>query len=243
MMTFSWTDRYRAPSRRRVVVFATAALLCLIPFPRPVCAEIGEEQPSPEMPRLEELLQGYNENIGRAAVLIDSLRVNQEMVEPTEDGSSKGARAVLSYSRDEGMGREELFSDLGHPVGEYQLSSLVGPALVPDEYDVTLVGVEGMEGRSCYRLDVTAVERDADHFDGSVWVEVGSLGLVRITGVVADPPFPVRRIGLDKAFEPVPEGFRLLRRHTGEIDIRMGFIKRQGTMHIFYTDYELTLSQ
>ncbi|MFH1688795.1 MAG: hypothetical protein ABIE42_00985 [Candidatus Eisenbacteria bacterium] len=192
---------------------------------------------------LEEVLEGYNANINRAMAAIETLRVEQEMVEPTKDGGEKGALAVLSYHRDEGMHREESYSNLGHPVGKYSLSSLVGPELLSGEYDVFLTGVEDMEGRRCYLLAVTATERDAEHFDGKVWVEVGSLGLVRIIGEVADPPFPVKRIKLDKAFEPTPEGFRLLRRHTGEVDIKLALISRNGVMHIFYTDYVIVSSR
>ena len=187
--------------------------------------------------RLEDVLTGYNANIHDAMAAIETLRVEQEMLEPAKGGGEKRAQALLSYSRGEGMQREEHSSDLGHPVGEYELRSLVGPELPSGEYDVLLAGVEDMEGRRCYKLSVTAIERDIEHFDGTVWVEVGSLGLVRITGEVADPPFPVERITLDKAFELVPEGFRLLRRHTGEIDIRLAFVRRHGMMHIFYTDY------
>ncbi len=192
---------------------------------------------------LKEVLAGYNANIQDAMAAIETLRVEQEMLEPAKGGGEKQAQALLSYSRREGMRREEHSSDLGHPVGEYELRSLVGPELPSGEYDVLLAGVEDMEGRRCYKLSVTAIERDIEHFDGTVWVEVGSLGLVRITGEVADPPFPVERITLDKAFELVPEGFRLLRRHTGEIDIRLAFVRRQGTMHIFYTDYVIVTSR
>ncbi|MCK4410512.1 MAG: hypothetical protein KAW67_10515 [Candidatus Eisenbacteria sp.] len=192
---------------------------------------------------LEDVLAGYNANIHDAIAAIETLRVEQEMLEPTKEDGEKRALALLLYSRGEGMRREERSSDLGHPVGEYELRSLVGPELPPAEYDVLLTGVEDMDGRRCYRLSVTAIERDVEHFDGTVWVEVGSLGLVRILGQVADPPFPVERITLDKAFEPVPEGFRLLRRHTGEIDIRLAFVRRHGMMHIFYADYAIVTSR
>jgi hypothetical protein len=192
---------------------------------------------------LDGLLDAYNANIRLTMDSIDTLRVMQEMVEPTSEGGRKGALAVLRYRRGEKMERDELSSDLGHPVGEYSLKSLVGPELLSDEYDVRLTGTEEMEGRTCHRLEVTATKRDSDHFDGSVWVEVGSLGLVRIVGEVADAPFPVRTVTLDKAFEPVPEGPRLLRRHTGEIDIQAAFVRRHGVMHIFYTDYEISLTQ
>jgi hypothetical protein len=174
---------------------------------------------------------------------IDTLRVAQEMVEPTEDGGQKRAEAVLVYRRDEGMVREETYSDLGHPVGEYSLKSLVGPEILTEEYDVRLDGTEEMEGRVCHRLAVTATERDSDHFDGTVWVEVETLGLVRIAGEVADAPFPVQKITLDKAFEPFGDGFHLLRRHTGEIDIRIAFVNRHGLMHIFYSDYQVRASR
>jgi hypothetical protein len=191
---------------------------------------------------LDDVLAGYNANISDAMAAIETLRVEQEMLEPTKGGGEKRALASLCYSRGRGMQREERSSDLGHPVGEYGLRSLVGPELPPTEYDVLLAGIEDMEAYLCYKLSVTAIERDVEHFDGTVWVEVESLGLVRIIGQVADPPFPVEKITLDKAFEPVPEGFRLLRRHTGEIDIRLAFVSRHGMMHIFYTDYEIVTS-
>lgn len=217
----------------------TVALVCAICTP-----SIGQpvehaRVDSVGTPSLDDVLAGYNANIRNAMAAIETLSVKQEMVEPTEEGGEKRALALLSYSRGEGMQREELSSGLGHPVGEYELRSLVGPELLRAEYDVILAGVEEMEGRRCHRLSVTAIERDVEHFDGTVWVEVGSLGLVRITGQVADPPFSIERITLDKAFEPVPEGFQLLRRHTGEIDIRLTFISRHGMMHIFYTDYAI----
>ena len=232
-----------AGQRARALSAVTIALLCAIctPFTGRAAEPAGVD--SIGMLSLEEVLEGYNANIRGAMAAIETLRVEQEMVEPTEEGGEKRALALLSYSRGEGMQREECSSDLGHPVGEYKLGSLVGPELLPGEYDVLLTGVEDMEGRWCYRLSVTATERDVEHFDGTVWVEVGSLGLVRIIGQVADPPFSIERITLDKAFEPVPEGLRLLRRHTGAIDIRLAFVRRHGVMHIFYTDYAIVTSR
>jgi len=192
---------------------------------------------------LDEVLAGYNANIAHAMTAIGTLSVRQEMVEPVDDGGEKRALAVLSYGREGGMKREELSSNLGHPTGEYTLRSLVGPEILADEYDAVLAGIEEVDGRTCHRVSVTARARDRDHFDGDLWIEVGSLGLVRIVGEVADPPFPVQRVRLDKAFEPVPEGFRLLRRHTGEVDIKLALINRHGLMHIFYLDYAVNSSQ
>ena len=196
-----------------------------------------------ETPSLDELLAGYNANIEHAMTAIETLSVRQEMVEPEEGGGEKRALAVLTYGRERGMEREELSSDIGHPKGEYTLRSLVGPEILADEYGAVLAGIEEMDGRTCYRVSVTALERDRDHFDGDVWIEVGSLGLVHIVGEVADAPFPVQRVRLDKAFEPVADGFRLLRRHTGEVDIKLALISRHGLMHIFYLDYAVTSSQ
>ena len=237
------TESCGAGQRARALSAVTIALLCALctPFTGRAAEPAGVD--SIGMLSLEEVLEGYNANIRGAMAAIETLRVEQEMVEPTEEGGEKRALALLSYSRGEGMQREECSSDLGHPVGEYKLRSLVGPELLPGEYDVLLTGVEDMEGRWCYRLSVTATERDVEHFDGTVWVEVGSLGLVRIIGQVADPPFSIERITLDKAFEPVPEGLRLLRRHTGAIDIRLAFVRRHGVMHIFYTDYAIVTSR
>jgi hypothetical protein len=186
-----------------------------------------------------EILVGYNASIARAMAEIESLRVEQEMVEPTDEGGEKRATAVLTYRLGDGMERDELSSDIGHPVGDYSLESLVGPEILPLEYDVVLEGVEDMGGRPCYRLALTATERDSRHFDGTVWVDADGLGLVRITGEVADAPFPVQRIWLDKEFEPVSEGFRLLRRHATEIDIRFAFITKHGVAHIEYTNYSV----
>ena len=232
-----------AGQRARALSAVTVALLCAVctPFTGRAAEPAGVD--SVGMLSLEEVLEGYNANIHGAMAAIETLRVEQEMLEPAKEGGEKRALASLFYRRAEGMQREEFSSDLGHPVGEYELQSLVGPELLSGEYDVLLTGVEDMEGRRCHRLSVTATERDIEHFDGTVWVEVGSLGLVRIIGEVADPPFPVERIKLDKAFEPVPEGFRLLRRHTGEIDIRLAFVRRHGVMHIFYTDYAVVTSR
>ncbi len=229
--------------RARALSAVTVALLCAVctPFTGQAVEPAGVD--SIGMLSLEEVLEGYNANIHGAMAAIETLRVEQEMLEPAEEGGEKRAMASLFYRRAEGMQREEFSSDLGHPVGEYELQSLVGPELLSGEYDVLLAGVEDMEGRRCHRLSVTAIERDVEHFDGTVWVEVGSLGLARIIGEVADPPFPVERIKLDKAFEPVPEGFWLLRRHTGEIDIRLAFVRRHGMMHIFYTDYAIVTSR
>jgi len=191
---------------------------------------------------LIEILSLYNSNIAFAMASIETLRVEQEIVEPAEDGAEKRARAVLTYRRGGEMQREELFSDVGHPVGDYRLESLVGPEILTTEYDVKVAGTESVDGVICYRLDVEATERDSRHFDGNVWVSVHDLGLVRITGEVADAPFPVQRVTLDKTFESVAGGLRLLRDHTAEVDIRFAFITRHGLAHILYTDYDVSLS-
>lgn len=241
-VTAATTDRARF-RRAGETACAALAVVCAVCAPAPAWSAGAAGADSTGTLTLERVLEGYNASIGRAMAAIETLRVEQEMVEPTEDGGQKGALAVLSYRRDDGMHREELSSNLGHPTGEYSLSSLVGPELLPDEYAVTLAGIEEMEGRRCYALSVTAIERDSEHFDGGVWVEVGSLGLVRIIGEVSDPPFPVKKVKLDKAFEPTPDGLWLLRRHTGEIDIQLAFVSRHGKMHIFYTGYSLETSQ
>lgn len=186
---------------------------------------------------LEEVLAGHNANVRRAIDCIDTLWVEQEMLEPQPDGTNKRALAVLTYGRSGVMTREEVSSDLGYPAGRYSLLSLIGPELTESEYSVELRGIEEMEGRECYRLSVTALSRDADHFDGDVWIETSGLGLVRIAGEVADSPFPLVRITLDKAFEPGPGGFWLLRRRSGEAEAQIGFIRKSGRRHVFYYDY------
>ncbi len=192
-------------------------------------------------PDIEHVLARYNEGIRRALEVIESLRVDQEMFEPQGDGSTKRATAVLSYEKGSEMTREETRSDLAHPAGDYSLRSLVGPVLERSEYDVEFEGVEEKEGHVCYRLSVVATVRDVDHFDGTVWISTETLGPVRIIGAVADPPFPVSEIRLDKAFQPGPGGLWLVRRHTGEVEVSLLFVKKRGVRHIFYDGYDVTL--
>jgi hypothetical protein len=195
--------------------------------------------PAAEAPDIDEILEGYNANIDRAMATIETLRVQQELVEPSDGEGDKRAFAVLTYRRGEGMERDEISSDIGHPVGEYTLESLVGPVVLSSEYGVSLDGVEDMEGRPCYRLSLTAIERDMKHFDGTVWIDRDDLGLVRIKGDVADPTFPIRSIAFDKLFGREEGGLNLLERHSGEIDIRLGFIHRHGVMDILYSGYSI----
>ncbi|MBN2564808.1 MAG: hypothetical protein JXB46_03775 [Candidatus Eisenbacteria bacterium] len=206
-------------------------------------ALLGVEGRDAALLGVEDILTGYNAAIRRTMAAIESLRVEQDLLEPLEDGKENRASAVLTYTRDGGMEREELESNIGHPTGEYTLASLVGPELKVEEYAISLAGVEDKDGRQCYDLEVSAIARDLGHFDGHVWVTVRGLHLVRVTGEVADPPFPVVKIGLDKAFEPVTDDLWLLRRHTGEVEVRLGFVKRHGMLHIFYNDYSVSVSE
>ena len=190
---------------------------------------------------LDAILDGYNAGIRRALDAIDTLKVEQEMIEPYPDGTEKRALAVLRYNRDQGMVRDEMSSDLRYPTGNYTIQSLIGPELARADYEVSLEGREEAEGRYCHRLSIVARERDADHFDGTVWVSTEDLSLVRVSGRVADPPFPVSLITLDKVFEPGPHGLSLLRRHSGEVEASLGFVRKKGVRHIFYYDYELSV--
>ncbi|MFH1502547.1 MAG: hypothetical protein ABIG03_05835 [Candidatus Eisenbacteria bacterium] len=189
---------------------------------------------------LAALLRAYNDGVERALACVESLRVEQVIFEPQSDGSTKRAEAVLSYSRDGGMEREVGLSEISHLVGRYTLMSLVGPVIDTAEYEVEYLGLESKEDRVCHRLGLTAIVRDADHFDGTVWVSVEAPGPVRIVGTVADPPFPAVRVTLDKAFLPGPGGICFVRRHTGEAVVKL-LVTRQGTRHIFYDGYEVTL--
>lgn len=186
------------------------------------------------------LLGAYNESIERALASIESLRVEQAIFEPQGDGSTKRARAVLSYSRRDGMERDVTLSGVSHLVGRYTLRSLVGPVVDTTEYRVEYAGVEEKEDLACHRLAVTAIVRDADHFDGTIWVSTENPGPVRIIGTVADPPFPAVRVTLDKAFMSGPGGIWLVRRHTGEAEVKL-LVTRRGTRHIFYDGYEVKL--
>lgn len=191
---------------------------------------------------LSELLRDYNAGIERAMSSVESLRVEQLMFEPQEDGSTRRAEAVLTYSKTAGMTREVGFSEISHLVGKYTLMSLVGPRIDTLEYEVVYSGVEAKEGRSCHKLSLTALKRDADHFDGTLWVSVDAPGPVRIVGTVADPPFPAVRVTLDKAFDLAPGGIWLVRRHTGEAEVRL-LVTRRGTRHIFYDGYRVKLAE
>lgn len=193
----------------------------------------------PARPDLIDILARYNAVIVRERAVIESLRVEQTMIEPQEDGSSKTSEAVLVYTRADGMERREIFSEITHPAGDYTLDSLIGPELRSDEYDLRYVGNDTVAGEETYHISVTALVRDRRHFDGDVWISTRDLGPVRVTGEVADPPFPVVLITLDKSFEPVPESLRLLRRHSGEVEVNLLLGKKRGLRHIFYDDYRV----
>jgi hypothetical protein len=225
--------------------FALAVLFVGSPGARSLAAgpSAHPEPAAEQLLSVEAVLTAYNAGIRDALAAVGSLSVHQEMIEPLDEGGENRAVAVLTYTRERGMKRDELESTIGHPKGEYTLESLLGPELAPLEYAASVEGVEEKDGRRCYRVGVRALERDLRHFDGSVWVTVDGLNLVRITGTVADPPFPVARVGLDKAFEPGPHGLWLLRRHTGEVHVHFGFIKRSGMVHIFYDDYAVSVSE
>lgn len=188
---------------------------------------------------VDEILARYNEGVRRALDGIEGLRVAQTMFEPQDDGSTKRACAVLSYARGSGMTREETFSELSYPAGEYTLSSVVGPELDPSEYSIEYAGVEEQEGVLCHRLEVTATARDHSHFDGSIWISTESFAPVRIVGKVADPPFPAKEIRLDKIFALGPHGLWLVRRHVGEGEFRFFFIAKRGERRLYYDDYEV----
>jgi hypothetical protein len=229
----SWlVQEERALLRMKPVPVLLAAVVAL------ACCAAGRAQE--EAVDIGRLLRDYNAGIERAVSRIDSLSVRQLMYEPQEDGSNKRAEALLRYSRATGMTREVEHSEISHLVGKYTLQSLVGPVIDTMEYRVEYAGEEEQEGHLCYRLDLTALRRDADHFDGTVWVSVEEPGPVRIVGKVADPPFPAVEVLLDKAFEPGPEGIWLVRRHTGEAQVRL-LVTRRGTRHIFYEDYAVKL--
>jgi hypothetical protein len=192
---------------------------------------------------VEEIVDRYNEGVHRALAGIESLRVAQTIFEPQDDGGTKRACAILSYGRGRGMVREETFSELVYPVGEYTLASLVGPVLDRSAYSVEYGGLEEADGVSCHRLDVTATSRDYRHFDGSVWISADSYGPVRIAGHVADPPFPAVEVELDKVFSEGPHGLRLVRRHVGRGEFRVLFITKRGERTIYYDDYEVEFAK
>jgi hypothetical protein len=186
---------------------------------------------------VQAILSSYNANIERALSTIDSLRVIQDMIEPQDDGSFRSARAMLIHRRESGMVRDEIRSELRYPAGEYTLESLVGPALAPGDYEVEIEGTEEIEGVLCHRLSVRALVRDVEHIDGTVCISVFHGVPVWISASVADPPFPVAKIKLDKRFGPAPGGLWLLRRHTGEVELGLIMGRKKGLRHIFYEDY------
>ncbi len=183
------------------------------------------------------VVERYNAGIRLAEAAVESLRVCQDMNEPQTDGTTRQARAVLSYTRGEGMERRVLSSNLTYPAGDYTLTSLIGPILEPSEYRVRLEGTAVVDGIDCHHLVVEAVTRDRDHLDGEVWVSRSSFALVRILGRVSAPPFPLAEIRLDKRFAPGPWGFSLLRSHAGEVQAGLVLGRKRGTRYITYRCY------
>ncbi len=216
---------------------ALAVALALPPSP---AREAKAGDSSRATPTVSEVLELYNAEISRSLAAVESLRVEQTFLEPQDDGSVKRAEAVLSYTMGGKVVREVLHCELSHMVGRYTLQSLVGPRIDGSEYETVLEGVEEKEGYACYRLALRALVRDADHFDGTVWISREHPGPVRIIGAVADPPFPATEIRLDKAFELRPCGLWMVRRHTGEVEVSL-FGRRRGVRHIFYDGYDIRL--
>jgi hypothetical protein len=235
----------RGPSIRLLTVALSSIGLCVFASataPAPAAAG-GVAAGTPPGTTLEEILRHYNEGIRRALAGIDSLRVAQTMFEPQDDGSTKRACAVLVYSRAHGMTRTETFSELIYPVGEYALTSVVGPELDPSAYSVEYAGLDEEEGVSCHRLEVTATDRDYRHFDGSIWISARDFAPVRVVGEVADPPFPAREIRLDKTFVPGPHDLWLVRSHRGWGEFKLLFISKRGERQIYYDDYVVEFSE
>jgi len=204
------------------------------------CAAASETPPAvADSLDVTQLLDAYNARIEATLESIARLTVRQEMIELQDDGSEHRETAILTYTAGEEMLREVVSSDLTYPSGEYRLESLVGPFISEDEYVVRFDGVEEHEGSECYLLSVEAVRRDSDHFDGRVWISIDDASVVRIVGEVADPPFPVTWIRLDKSFERHASGCRLLYRHTGEGEVSFIVARKKGKRHVFYEEYDV----
>jgi hypothetical protein len=183
------------------------------------------------------VIERYNAGVRLAEAAVESLRVCQDMDEPQTDGTTRHSRAVLSYTRGEGMERQVLSSNLAYPAGEYTLTSLIGPLLEPSEYRIRLEGTDVVDGIDCHHLVVEAVKRDRDHLDGDIWMSRADCSLVRILGRVSAPPFPLAEIRLDKRFAPGPGGFALLRSHAGEVQAGLVLGRKRGTRYITYRGY------
>jgi hypothetical protein len=194
-------------------------------------------------PDIADLLTRYNARLAQTIETIQTLRVEQEMVEPQADGTSKRAHAVLSYTKGQDLKRDETFSDLSYPAGDYTLETLVGPTLDPLEYTVAFAGMEDMGGHLCYQLSLTALKRDVKHIDGTVWISAEAFAPVRIQAAVADPPYPATMIKLDKSFEPDPSGVWLLRSHAGEVEVKLLWAKKRGVRQITYDGYLVTMAE
>jgi hypothetical protein len=220
-----------------LVAISTASLVT----PSPVAGDAEETAPlgANPSPDVREILRDYALYLDRATERISTLIVDQEMIEPQRDGEGKRSTAVLRYSRDEGMTRLEIASDIRYPAGNFTLQSLIGPKIPLAEYEAVLEGTEVLDGIATYRLHLTALERDVDHFDGRIWVSCEDSAPVRIVGRVSDPPFPVSEITLDKAFQRAPNGIWLLRRHSGEAEVGVLVARKRGLRHIFYDGYVL----
>jgi len=218
---------------------------CLPARGRPLCVALvlvlvsaGSAAASAPAPvAVGEILAAYNAGIVRERALIESLSVLQTMIDPQEDGSEKRSEAMLVYTADGGMERRVIFSETSYPAGDYTLESLIGPELHDDEYRIEYAGIDTVDGEAAHRLLVEAIVRDSRHFDGDIWIAESDLTPVRVAGQVADPPFPVVLITLDKRFGRGPDGIRLLRRHSGEAEVNLLLGRKRGVRHIFYDDY------
>jgi len=240
-MVMAGVTRGRRVYSRAGIVLLTWWLMFALTAPGAARADTQNDGGSipASIPDLTDILARYNAVIVHERAVIDSLRVVQTMIEPQEDGSTKTSEAVLVYTKADGMDRSEVFSEITHPAGDYTLDSLIGPELRAEEYDIAYAGRDTIAGEEAYHLRVTAIVRDRRHFDGDVWISTSDPAPVRVAGRVADPPFPVVLITLDKSFEAGPMGLRLLRRHSGEVEVNLLLNTRRGLRHIFYDGYRV----
>lgn len=93
------------------------------------------------------------------------------------------------------------------------------------QYRLDLVGVERLDGRRCYRVDVVPRVRSVRHFQGQLWVETDTLALLQMEGTIAERPFFLRHLYFKLRFRDLG---------AGRFDAQSGYVDAWLRVPLFY---------
>lgn len=109
-------------------------------------------------------------------------------------------------------------------------------AVNADNYSLTLIGQENVQGRHCYVLDARPKRKDKFLIRGRVWIDAVDYAVVRVQGELAkSPSFFVRKVQLIRDYAKIGDFW--LPQQDQSISQLLVFGK--STMTVSYYDYEI----